>query len=196
MIEAILFFIAKDQQAFSVVEGEGFKYLLKVLRSSYPLSSRKKITDLLDCKYKIIKDVHKKELEALNDYCLTADLWTDNKTKSYLGITVNFLNTVNELEKEVLGTIPIDERSTAEYIQECFTTVMNEFGLKKEKVTVVVTDEGTNISKAVDDLFGVEKHLFCAVHSVSHIIPNVLSAPGSSTIDKLLKKNQKHCCSD
>lgn len=161
---------------------------MKVLRSTYSIPSRKKIVELLDLKYDSIQNVYKTHLQKLSDYFLTADLWTDNTMKSYLGITIHYLDDQFELEKGVLGVFPMDERSTSDYIVECFKQVMNEFGLEKEKVVVVVTDEGANMKKAVEDFFGPEKHLFCAVHLISHIIPDVLAMPSCSIIDNIIKK--------
>lgn len=125
----------------------------------------------------------KKDLQDSENYCLTADLWSDNSMKSYLGITIHFLDEKNEMEKGVLGVFPMDDRSTAEYIVTCFQKVMSEFRLVKDKVSVIVTDEGANISKAADDFFGPEKHLFCAV---SRIIPDALAE--LKVIENIIKK--------
>lgn len=67
--------ICKDQQPLSLVDGEGFKYLTKILRSCYLVPSRKNITELLDLPYDLIKATYQKHLKVLSTYCLTAYLW-------------------------------------------------------------------------------------------------------------------------
>lgn len=106
--------------------------------------------------------------------------------KSYFGLTIHYLNENNEIDKGVIGVFPMNERSTANYIIECLDNILIEFGLNEKETSAVVTDEGANISKAVDDYFGPEKHLPCAVHVVSHLVPDVLAE--LPVIDNLIKK--------
>lgn len=61
------------------------------------------------------------------------------------------------------------------------------FGINRETVTAIVTDNGANIKKATIDCFGASKYIECFAHAVSHIVPDAISAtPGvEQTIAKV-----------
>lgn len=170
----VLFFIARDIMPLSVVEGEGFQYMTKVLNPHYPIPSRKKISTLLDSKYDVIKTVYINKLTKALDCSITCDVWTDVEKQSYLGVSVHFVDKIDTLESGFLGVFPLTERSTSEHLKECLQNVLTDFQLQKEKVTLCATDGGANIVKTAKEVFGKDKHLVCFAHKLSHVIPDAL----------------------
>lgn len=45
--------------------------------------------------------------------------------------------------------------------------------ISKDKITAVVTDGGTNITKAVKDTFGAQKHMECFAHKLNTVICHI-----------------------
>lgn len=68
------------------------------------------------------------------------------------------------------------ESHTSQYLGECLTSVLEAFNLDQTKITAIVTDSAANIKKAIRDSFGIERHLACFAHTVSHLVPDVLVA--------------------
>lgn len=91
--EAILFMICKDNQPISMVENEGFRYLMKASSPHYTIPSRKTFDVMLDKKYEVVSSLVKTELSTVSFLCLTSDIWTETfQTKSFLGVTAHYIS--------------------------------------------------------------------------------------------------------
>lgn len=109
--EALLYYICKDNAPFSTVDGSVFKYFLKVACPLYQISSRNTIKNKLDTKYNYLSAKFKLKLKENMHFTLTSDIWTDIQMKSYIGVTIHFL----EGNKFVSGII-----SFKYYFKKCF----------------------------------------------------------------------------
>ncbi|XP_060810710.1 uncharacterized protein LOC132904401 [Amyelois transitella] len=89
--DAIAELIYRDNLPFSVVEGEGFGKLIKLLAPLYKIPCRKTITSIIDGKYEEKKAIIIKKLQSVTNICLTIDEWKDLQMKSYLGVTIHFI---------------------------------------------------------------------------------------------------------
>lgn len=72
---------------------------MKVTCPLYKIPSRNTIKNKLDKKYIQLAGKFKEKLRTVNNFTLTSDIWSDLQMKSYLGITIHFL----ELNKFVSG---------------------------------------------------------------------------------------------
>jgi hypothetical protein len=52
--------------------------------------------------------------------------------------------------------------------------VCNEWGIKKEKISCVVTDGAANMTKAVDICFGKRKHIICFAHILNLVVTKAI----------------------
>lgn len=93
---AILYMICVDSCPIDTVDKRGFTYLMKKLCPLYEPPSRFTMTRRLEAKYVMMKQRVEKVLESVGNYCITADNWTDSSNRSYMGVTVHYL------EKETL----------------------------------------------------------------------------------------------
>ncbi|CAK1599136.1 unnamed protein product [Parnassius mnemosyne] len=149
----LLYMISKDHQPFSIVENEGFKNLMKAVAPQYKIPSRTSLRRWLDNKYDVVSETFKKKLSSIEDLTLTTDIWSDTlNMKSFIGVTVHFGIKV-ELISVTLGVYELDERHTSQYISEMLLKTCVEWGIKKDNVTAVVTDNAANMVKAVELTF-------------------------------------------
>lgn len=165
--------IAKDNLPLNTCEKEGFKYLMKTVAPLYQMPGRKKITDLIDDKYDVLSSIFKKKLADIPNVTLTSDVWTETMTtKSFLGVTCHFL-----LEKQLtsltIGVFELYERHTSQYLGERISSICEEWNIVHSKVTAVVTDNGANIVKTVNDIFGKNKQLSCFGHTLDLVASKV-----------------------
>lgn len=146
---------------------------MKTLAPLYQMPGRKKIIDLIDDKYDVLSSIFKKKLADIPNVTLTSDVWTETMTtKSFLGVTSHFL-----LEKQLtsltIGDFELYERHTSQYLGERISSICEEWNIVHSKVTAVVTDNGANIVKTVNDIFGKNKQLSCFVHTLDLVASKI-----------------------
>jgi hypothetical protein len=116
----------------------------------------------------------KKKILNVNNFTLTSDIWSETmRNKSFLGVTLHFLEE-NEIYNATLGVYELEERHTADYIAESWEKVCNEWGIKKEKISCVVTDGAANMTKVVDICFGKRKHIICFAHILNLVVTKAI----------------------
>ena len=84
--------------------------------------------------------------------------------RSYLTATCHYILS-NEMHSNVLGTINMQERHTAENIALALENCISEWNLTR-KVEVVVTDNGANVKKAIKDVLYYQHHS-CIAHDLN-----------------------------
>lgn len=173
---ALVYMLVKDNMPLSTTEKDGFNYFVKRALPLYKAPSRKTITKLISSKYDVLSGKIKNKLSSVESITLTTDIWTDTiNTKSYLGITVHFLSVCKlNLESVVLGVLELDERHTSENIAKWLDSALQEWGIEKRQIFLVVTDNGANIKSAVSTCFGKDKHLPCFAHTINLVVQNAL----------------------
>lgn len=57
----------------------------------YKIPSRNTIKNKLDMKYDYLSKMFIDKLKNINNITLTSDIWTDIQMKSYIGLTIHFL---------------------------------------------------------------------------------------------------------
>ncbi|XP_039302735.1 E3 SUMO-protein ligase ZBED1-like [Solenopsis invicta] len=170
----ILFMICKDLLPISTVEHESFLTLLKVLAPLYKPPSNKTMTKKLESRYDVMKQGFVKELQDADCYCLTCDNWTDCSNKSYLGVTIHYLQKSFKMKSGCLGCFPLHERHTAEYLKQSLQQLLEEFNITTEKLTAIVSDGEAAIKKACTEIVGKDKHIVCIAHVVAHVVAHLL----------------------
>lgn len=171
----LLYMICKDHQPFSIVENEGFKNLIKAVAPQYKLPSRTSLRRWLDNKYEVISETFKKKLSSIENLTLTTDIWSDTfNMKSFIGVTVHFGIEI-ELISVTLGVYELDERHTSQYISEMLLKTCAEWGINKDYVMAVVTDNASNMVKAVELTFGKKKHIPCFAHTLNLVAEGTMA---------------------
>lgn len=78
----------------------------------------------------------------IRSICLTADMWASLKTESYIALRGHYLTDSIEFKTVLLGCRNFENIATE------IMTLVEKFGLK-EKVNFMVTDNASNIVRAV-----------------------------------------------
>ena len=88
LTNAIGYFIAKDMQPVSVVQGGGFQYMVKTLEPQFQIPHRKTIMDrVLPNLYLKARDIVMHCTTAAEWFAITADYWTSSANEAYIGVT-------------------------------------------------------------------------------------------------------------
>lgn len=146
-------FIAKDLQPISVVDGEGFKFLMEVAEPRFTVPSRTYFTNtLLPAMYVDVQQKVRVVLSAANYCSVTTDLWTSKyQTRAYITLTCHLIDDDWNLNSFVLTTSEVAEDHTSENLVTVLDTLMKEWEIR-ETVVGTSTDNGSNIIKAVKEM--------------------------------------------
>lgn len=170
----ILYMLCKDIMLFSTVEKKGFRCLMKKVAPLYTMPSAFTITKKFENKYFMITKDFKEKLKKALWYCLTCDNWSDVSMAAYMGITCYYLEEDYTWQSQILGCFPLEGRHDNVNLKNVILKVFDSFEIKIEKITCMVSDDEAAIKKACQFIVGKEKHLVCAVHEISHLVPDTL----------------------
>ncbi|XP_077270860.1 zinc finger BED domain-containing protein 4-like [Temnothorax americanus] len=190
IMNAILYMIAVDRQPFSMVEDKGFRNFVRIVAPLYTVPCRKTITMRSDEKYELLSSIIKTMLSKVKHLCLTTDIWTEPfNTRSYIGITVHYINfEAMRLECISLGIKELEKSHNAEYISTIISEVLDEWHINADAVVAVVTDNASNMAKAIRDTFGHQKHMGCFAHTLNLAVQDAIAAtPEFQTVVKKVK---------
>jgi len=178
--------LAKDNLPFATVEKEGFRLLMTTMSPLYKIPYRYTVTRLIEVKYDYLSKIMKERLSSVNDICLTADIWTDTlNTKSYIGVTAHYILRT-QFKSVTIGVTELEENHTADYLKHWLLKITSDWRIEKENIVAIITDNASNIRKAVVDGFGSDKHLFCFAHTLNLVPSNVIKK--DEIINSLCKK--------
>uniref|UniRef100_A0AAQ6A8D6 BED-type domain-containing protein n=1 Tax=Amphiprion ocellaris TaxID=80972 RepID=A0AAQ6A8D6_AMPOC len=184
-------FVAKALQPYSVVENDGFSYLMKTVDPRYAIPSRIYFTKT------VIPDIYNKvrqnivtDLAATNNLALTTDSWTSRATESYLTVTVHYMmNNEWQIKSAVLQTRPVYESHTSANLSDELKTTMTEWKLNRPNQTIpVTTDNAANIVNAVRDTDGLGPQIGCFAHVVNLAAKRAVAI---NSVSRLLGKIRK-----
>ena len=122
--------VALDCQPFSIVEDCGFVRLLKEIEPCYTIPSRKYITEtILPRIVKGVKDEVRKQLQSVERYSFTTDLWsTEVSNDCLLSLTVHWLTKDFEKKEAVLHAEPLPGRHTGEVLCKYHNNYVGQVG--------------------------------------------------------------------
>lgn len=185
--QSIVYMICKDLQPLSVVEHVGFRKVLKTTAPLFTMPTRKTIRTAILDKYDVVSSSFKVELNAVDKYCFTTDIWTDSNNRSFLSLTTHYLNVDQGcVVKGTIGIFQLTERHTSENIVKEIQNIFSEWGLEVEKTLAVISDNAANITKAVELMFGKGKHIPCFAHTLNLLATKAINDVPELT--ELLKK--------
>ena len=171
--EKILNFVIKDIQPIAVVEGEGFKDMMKLMEPGYTIPCRKHFIKLLQNKYMAGMTTLKKILrDNVESMAITMDIWTSLTNESYMSITVHYISKEWEMLSCILETVSFPDHHTGVNIAKMMKDVVQgTFEIDNSKVIAIVHDQGANIvhgGQILEDENGW-KSVNCAAISFSFV---------------------------
>uniref|UniRef100_A0A8C4RIG4 Zinc finger BED domain-containing protein 1-like n=1 Tax=Erpetoichthys calabaricus TaxID=27687 RepID=A0A8C4RIG4_ERPCA len=191
--QSIACFIFKDLCPYSVVENEGFRYMLKTVEPRYAIPSRQLFAEkAIPLLYEETKKKVAEALKKATRVALTCDAWTSRAVQSYVTFTAHYITDNWELESRVLQTTAINESHTAAHIKENIQSVAQEWQLTTTDL-VIVTDNAANMLAAAQ--LGNFQHVKCFAHTINLTAQRALKLP---SVSRLLGKIRRitrffHC---
>ncbi|TWW54923.1 hypothetical protein D4764_0190400 [Takifugu flavidus] len=129
--EALVDFIVKDSQPFTVVSDPGFRALVAKLDPTYTLPSRQTVKAMVERRYVEEKEKAKAALQNVDSVSLTADMWTSINMDAYLAVTCHAIH-AGELSTTLLGVRPFPISHTAENIAGTAREILREWALEEK----------------------------------------------------------------
>ena len=154
---AVADWIVSDGISFNTVNGKGFKRMIKKVNAAF----------IPPCYATLKRDIgmgYKTSINLMNtlidETCLnasiTVDLWTSRAKTGYVGITCHWLTQKMELRDVLVCVDQISYPHTGKHIYEVIQQKLEVLGLQN-KINVVITDNGSNMIKAIEYWNGVER---------------------------------------
>ncbi|XP_041366567.1 E3 SUMO-protein ligase ZBED1-like [Gigantopelta aegis] len=96
---------------------------------------------------------------------LTCDHWTSCAVEGYVTVTAHFVDDEFYYHNCVLETRQTTERHTGMNIAQDLKVVISEFGIEKEGVTALVSDNASNMVACMEHMGGI-MHIRCFGHTL------------------------------
>ncbi|XP_044749613.1 zinc finger BED domain-containing protein 6-like [Coccinella septempunctata] len=169
---------------FSIVEERGFKKLCRWI-PGYELPTQETLSNsIMTEQYsKLHEKVYRQLTTEVKSICLTAEMWTSLKTESYLALIGHYLNEELDQKTLLLGCCQLPDTSSTN-IAEAIGKLVDKYHLRS-KVNFIITDNASNIVRAVKDEFRWD-HFCCYADSLNSIVKNALQHV-EPQIDKVRK---------
>lgn len=165
--------IALDNEAVNIVERAGFRRLINSALPRYNIPSRPYFSD------SVIPEIYRKVVEKIKsllsetDYIsVTTDMWTClHNHNSFLSFTAHFIDRQFNLKHVVLSIKHFEGQHTATNIAMSLQEIANLWDIR-EKIHIVIHDNGRNIVKAVSDAELASAR--CFIHTIQLIVNDCL----------------------
>lgn len=155
---------------FHVVEGQGFKRLMKEILPNFKVPSSSYIKTKLSEKYEVCANVEKDKMKNVLEFCLTTDIWTETMSeKSFLGVTIHYIDGI-KLAACNIAVRELKSNHTAQYIVEILREILTDWNIELTKIRTIVTDNGTNMVAAAKSLVGEKNQLPCFAHTINLVV--------------------------
>jgi len=191
--------IVMHEYPFNISEHEYFVEFIKSLRPSFPIKSRVTIR-------KEIMSMFLKEKDQLYAYfksvscrfSATMDMWTSNQNKSYMCVTLHWIDDNWCIQKRIVNFVHVEGRHTGTKLSETFTELMVKWYVDKRlfaltldnasanevAVRDIIADLRANASASTLVCDGLFFHVRCACHILNLVARDGLSVV-TTTIENI-----------
>ena len=177
--------LATDFQPFSIVEDRGFRAYTQALDPTYVLSSRSTLsTQMVPNLFEKVRADLRERIRSAPAICLTTDCWTSNTTTSYMSVTCHYIYNF-KLEANLLDCFELQSNHTSENLAQELKRVAQEWDTS-EKVAACVTDNASNIVRAVSEILRWN-HVRCFAHLLNLIVRHAIDLPDIKMIIQKVK---------
>lgn len=173
--EAVAYFVCKDSQPFTAVEGVGFRHLMNQAEPRYQVPSATTISrTVLPTVYDSVRRRLKSEVDKAKYISLTSDIWRSRAKDEYISLTAHFVTEDFELKHPCLGVFEFDESHTGDAIRKEMDKIIADWAITPTSITAIVTDNARNYGLAGQK--GAWPHKKCAAHTLQLCIKNSIRA--------------------
>ena len=147
--EALARFLCLDLQPLSIVSSPHFLQLLKTLDPKFvPLSASQFSRVVIPTLYEKTKSKVKDSLSKADHLSVTTDAWTGCHNRSYISVTIHFIDGLWNLKHYCLQIQEITESHTAVNLADDLRNSLEQWE-SLDRVVMITTDNAANISNAV-----------------------------------------------
>ncbi|XP_050907573.1 zinc finger BED domain-containing protein RICESLEEPER 2-like [Lathyrus oleraceus] len=192
--EATAHWIMMHEHAFSIVEEEGFHFMMKCSNISYEKISQKTLKNDCIAVYEAERKKLKSTLRTVNKICLTTDLWkSQNQKIEYMVLTGHFIDADWVLQKHILSFVHVPPPRRGVDIADAIFKCLKDWGIENKIFSVSVDNAHYN-DRCLKELkvlilrhqkLVLDGKLF-HVHCCAHIL-NLLVQDGIGKIAKIVE---------
>ncbi|TWW54177.1 hypothetical protein D4764_0192040 [Takifugu flavidus] len=153
--EALVDFIVKDSQPFTVVSDPGFRALVAKLDPTCTLPSRQTVKAMVERRDVEEKEKAKAALQNVDSVSLTADMWTSINMDAYLAVTCHAIH-AGELSTTLVGVRPFPISHTAENVAGTARELLREWALEEKHAVCLAHALNLIVKKAMDATPGLD----------------------------------------
>ncbi|TWW54389.1 hypothetical protein D4764_0242110 [Takifugu flavidus] len=153
--EALVDFIVKDSQPFTVVSDPGFRALVAKLDPTCTLPSRQTVKVMVERREVEEKEKAKAALQNVDSVSLTADMWTSINMDAYLAVTCHAIH-AGELSTTLVGVRPFPISHTAENVAGTAREILREWALEEKHAVCLAHALNLIVKKAMDATPGLD----------------------------------------
>lgn len=173
---------------FTLLESKCFQKFLYLLNPNYSLPCRPTLIKLINQNYTDIKLKIKMQVEAANNLCTTADIWSTS-TRSFFGYTCHWLDENFKRNSVALACRRFTGSHTFIKINDMIEEIHNEYDLNNGNVIATVTDNASNFIKAFKE-YGIETYY----NNVDYLSDDDEYQFNNDEIKKYLPTHLRCCC--
>ena len=174
----------KDTRPALMVEDEGFRHLMAMLKPEYIVPSANTITSYIEELYIENTTRIKKELEELEYVAVTTDGGSSSNCSSFQEVGLHGLTEDFELKYYNVAVTEVKEEHTAKNYRKVTDKVVEEFGVK-EKVVMTTTDNENKMLAAFND----DERTGCLAHLLHSSVSVGLTKV--SEVNDCIKKHRR-----
>ena len=116
----------------------------------------------------VMRKVKTKIASETDYFAMTTDIWSSRVMESFMAETLHYLTEDFKMVNLVLEVSPFHESHTGVNISTFWKNAFEKFGLRTEKLSMMMRDNASNGVKACNDL-GI-RHFGCIGHSIHLVI--------------------------
>lgn len=169
-----------DMRPVNVVEGEGFRKLMKIMEPDYTVPNRSSISNTLSLKYSDLRGQIYALVEKATALSFTTDIWTSVSMEAYMAVTCHFITQEWELSAFVLETKAFESSHTGVNIAKQLGDAADAFAIPNYKRIAVVHDNASNMKLCTETLnkepekWGTVQGVCCSGHTLQLCINEAL----------------------
>lgn len=138
--------IIHGNMPLSIVSQQWFASFMNVMDPKFAMPTRQTVTNQIAVLYESQKALLQLKLLSAEWVSLTIDMWSDRRIRSFMGVTVHFVNSEMTFESCLLECASFEGSHTGVNISEKCLAIVQEFQIQ-EKIAFVVTDNAANMVK-------------------------------------------------
>lgn len=174
----LVIWVATSMRPLSIVDDQAFRtYVRYIARDlggiDLKLPGRTQVTLDVRSLAEEMRAMLKRELaEGCQHYCCTTDIWTDRAQRSFICLTLHYIDNNFMRKNWTLDVRPLPGQHTGAAIADALRTTTAEWGLRKEKCVALLRDGASN-GVLAGNLLDVP-HFSCVAHSLHLVLGSAL----------------------